>query len=228
MRTPNEDCMFAHLRTAKPMRELVVSKTEYYINKSLNFAENNTRISGTYVILQELLANEEVHTRITQSANLYPNKTIRLYYKSSRIITYPRVIFSVAKTEDPILSLRNKVLRRSKWIVEPPKREGDDAGGLSRELCKTRTRVSRTAGRTQESIVGGGRDIDQSRAGVYDSTRKAQQLRPSVCDRGNVNPPVKRERRHCGLGEVPQRSGVLGRVNTAEGELAISVMGVRT
>ena len=69
MRTPNEDGMFVHLRTAKPMRELPVSKTEYYINKSLNLAENNTRISGTYVILQELLANEEVH-RTIRSANL--------------------------------------------------------------------------------------------------------------------------------------------------------------
>ena len=213
------------------MRELVVSKTEYYINKSLNFIENKTRISSTYVILQELLANDEVAIGSSRSAiaNLHATRrsdSSTSLHQSIKIITYPRVICTAAKTEVTVLSRRNEVLRRSKWVAGAPKREGDSSVGFSREFCQTR-RSSRTASHTQEFIVGRGRDSDQSRAGVDDSARRGGQRRRSVCDRGNVNPPVVRVWGHRALGEVRKRSAVLGSVNTAEAELAILVIDVR-
>ena len=128
---------------AKPRRELVVSKAEYYINKSLNLTEDNTRISGTYIIFQELLANDEVDIRSNRSpvVNLHPTKPSDSYtspHQSSKSITYPRVIVTAAKTEVPVLSRRNEILRRSKWVAGAPKLEGDSASRLSRELCQTR------------------------------------------------------------------------------------------
>ena len=214
------------------MRELVVSKTEYYINKSLNLIGNNTRISGTYVILQELLANDEVETRSIRSSvhNLHPTRPSDFSTSPhhNKIIAYPRVIFTGAKTEYRILSHRNEVLRGSKWVGSASKRESNSSGGLSREHCQTRRLVSLTAGCTQEFIVGSGRDIDQSRPGVDDSTISTleQRLR-SVFDRGNLNPPVVRVRVYGAHGKVRKRSAVLGSVNTAEAKLAILVIDVR-
>ena len=215
------------------MRELVVSNTEYYINKSLNFIENNTRISGTYVIFQEFLTNDEVDIGSNRSpvVNLHPispSDSSTSPHESNKITTYPRVKFTAAKTEVPVLSRRNEVLRRSKWVTGAPEREGDSSGGFSREHCQTRRWVSRTASRTQEFIVGRGRDIDQSRPGVDNSVRRGGQRRRCVCDRGNVNPPVERVWGYRALGEVRKRSAVLGSVNAAEGELAILVIVVGT
>ena len=216
------------------MRELVVSKTEYYINKSLNLIGNNTRISGTYVILQELLANDEVETPgfLSSVHNLHPTRpsdSSTSPHESRKSITYPSIMVTGFKMEASVLSRRNEVLRRSKWVAGGPKREGENFGGFSREFCQTRRRVSCTAGRCQEFTVGRGRDIDQSRAGVDHSTRTVRgQRHRSVFDRGNVNPPEGRVWEHCALGEVRRRSGVLGSVDTAEGELAILVIVVGT
>ena len=215
------------------MRELVVSKTEYYINISLNLIGNNTRISGTYVILQELLANDEVAIGSSRSAiaNLHATRrsdSSTSLHQSIKIITYPRVICTAAKTEVTVLSRRNEVLRRSKWVAGAPKREGDSSVGFGREFGQTRPRVSRTAGCTQEFIVGRSWDIDQSRPGVDNCVRRGGQRRRCVCDRGNVNPPVERVWGHRALGEVRKRSAVLGSVNATEGELAILVIVVGT
>ena len=123
------------------MRELVVSNTEYYINKSLNFIENNTRISGTYVIFQEFLTNDEVDIGSNRSpvVNLHPispSDSSTSPHESNKITTYPRVKFTAAKTEVPVLSRRNEILRRSKWVAGAPKREVTVPVGLVENTAK--------------------------------------------------------------------------------------------